>query len=151
MNTSSVSIQTDATASHLRSRDLGGVGEGGRSNYPSDPLQAAPRCKKSFIAFPGDRGQATGVMSDSGAPHPISNRTSSRSAKTQEKRRGVKDNADHVSGEGSDVDDELESDSGGAIVDLLSKTGCSSCHIPNSSSRSTTAAGCSNASVLTLD
>jgi len=113
MNTSSVSIQTDATASHLRSRDLGGVGEGGRSNYPSDPLQAAPRCKKSFIAFPGDRDQATGVMSDSGA---ISNRTRSRSAKTQEKRREVEDNADLVSGEGSDVEDESESDSGGAII-----------------------------------
>ena len=116
MNTSSVSIQTDATASHLRSRGLGGVGEGGRSDYPSDPLQAAPRCKKSFIASPEDRDQATGVMSDSGAPHPISNRTRSRLAKTQEKRGEVEDNADLVSGQGSGVEDESGSDSGGMIL-----------------------------------
>ena len=116
MNTSSVSKQTDATASHLRSRGAGGVGEGGRSNYPSDPLQAAPRCKKSFIASPEDRDQATGVMSDSGAPHPISNRTRGRLAKTQEKRGETEDNADVVSGEGSCVEDESGSDSGGMII-----------------------------------
>ena len=57
-------------------------------------------------------------MSDSGAPRPISNRTRSRSAKTQEKREEVEDNADLVSGEGSDVEVESGSDSVGATVEF---------------------------------
>jgi len=50
-------MQTHAATSHQCSRDADGDGEGGRSNYPSDPAEVALTKKKFHAAHSEDHDQ----------------------------------------------------------------------------------------------
>jgi len=119
MSASISSMQTQAVATHQCSRDTNGDGEGGRSNYPSDPQQAA-FIKKKYVAHSEDHDQMEEEASDSEAPRPISSRTRSRQVKKSKKRVTVYedvDDEDPVSDDEGLDDDEVEiSDEEGAAA-----------------------------------
>jgi len=86
--------------------DADGHGEGGRSNYPSDPQQAALTINKKYVAHSEDDDQMEEEASDSEAPRPISSRTRSKVRKSKKPVTVYKD----VDDEEPDSDDERLND-----------------------------------------